>query len=103
MNKIMFLFSYLLWVSTFGQTVPNASALSLKDIMKGNEFIGHQPENIRWSFDGKTIYFDWNPNNEPGNITYGYLPFVKGSKPFKVDPMTVMEYDRFQAAFPVQY
>jgi len=103
MNKIMFLFSYLLWVSTFGQTVPNASALSLKDIMKGNEFIGHQPENIRWSFDGKTIYFDWNPNNEPGNITYGYLPFVKGSKPFKVDPMTLMEYDRFQAAFPDQY
>jgi dipeptidyl aminopeptidase/acylaminoacyl peptidase len=71
--------------------------------MKGNEFIGHQPENIRWSADGKTIYFDWNPNNDPGNSTYGYLPNVKGAKPFKVDPVTVFEFDPTQAAFPIQY
>ena len=48
----------------------NAQNLRLEDIMKGNEFIGHQPDNHRWSIDGQTVLFDWNPNNEIGNSTY---------------------------------
>jgi dipeptidyl aminopeptidase/acylaminoacyl peptidase len=44
--------------------------LRLEDIMKGDEFIGHQPENHRWSIDGQTVLFDWNPNNEIDNSTY---------------------------------
>ncbi len=40
--------------------------------MTGNEFIGHQPENIRWSLDGESILFDWNRYNQPGNSTYAY-------------------------------
>lgn len=44
--------------------------LQLEEIMKGNEFVGNQPSNIRWSVDGKTIYFDWNPKNEIGDKTY---------------------------------
>jgi dipeptidyl aminopeptidase/acylaminoacyl peptidase len=44
--------------------------LQLEEIMKGNEFIGHQPSNQRWSVDGKTIYFEWNPNNDLGDTTY---------------------------------
>ncbi|CAM4183187.1 S9 family peptidase [Flavobacterium weaverense] len=47
-----------------------SQALKLKEIMKGNAFIGEQPENQRWSLDGQKIYFDWNPNNELGNRTY---------------------------------
>ena len=38
--------------------------------MKGNTFIGAQPENERWSLDGQKVYFDWNPNNELGTSTY---------------------------------
>ncbi|WP_291105083.1 MULTISPECIES: S9 family peptidase [unclassified Flavobacterium] len=44
--------------------------LKLEDIMKGDAFIGAQPENARWSLDGKKIYFEWNPNNELGSSTY---------------------------------
>lgn len=44
--------------------------LQLEGIMKGNEFIGQQPSNQRWSVDGKTIYFDWNPKNEISDKTY---------------------------------
>lgn len=44
--------------------------LQLEEIMKGNEFIGQQPSNPRWSVDGKAIYFDWNPKNEIGDQTY---------------------------------
>ena len=47
-----------------------SQALKLEEIMKGNAFIGEQPENQRWSLDGQKIYFDWNPNNELGNRTY---------------------------------
>ena len=61
-------FSYfvLLFLSFFG----HSQNLRLEDIMKGNEFIGHQPENHRWSIDGQTVLFDWNPSNEIGNSTY---------------------------------
>ncbi|MEJ6600551.1 MAG: prolyl oligopeptidase family serine peptidase [Crocinitomicaceae bacterium] len=50
----------------------NKSSLKLPEIMKGNEFIGHQPNNIRWAYDGKTILFEWNPENEPGDKTFAY-------------------------------
>ena len=54
-----------------------AQNLQLEQIMKGDEFIGHQPENHRWSIDGSTIYFDWNPNNEVGNSTYYWNTSLK--------------------------
>lgn len=60
----LLLFSFFL----FSQT------LQLEEIMKGNEFIGQQPSNQRWSVDGKTIYFDWNPKNELGDQTYYWQP-----------------------------
>ena len=47
-----------------------SQALKMEEIMKGNAFIGVQPENERWSLDGQKVYFDWNPNNELGSSTY---------------------------------
>ncbi|MFT5252739.1 MAG: dipeptidyl aminopeptidase/acylaminoacyl peptidase [Flavobacteriales bacterium] len=44
--------------------------LQLEEIMKGDNFIGNQPSNQRWSIDGQKIYFDWNPKNEIGSSTY---------------------------------
>ncbi|MBL4861506.1 MAG: DPP IV N-terminal domain-containing protein, partial [Crocinitomicaceae bacterium] len=61
----------------FGQNIENASDLKLADIMKGNAFIGYQPEDIRWSLDGKKIIFEWNPNNEVGSSTYAYNTSTK--------------------------
>ena len=51
-------------------SILSSQNLQLEEIMKGNEFIGQQPSNPRWSVDGKTIYFDWNPKNEIGDKTY---------------------------------
>lgn len=45
--------------------------------MKGDEFIGPQPENPRWSLDGQKIYFEWNPKNEPGSSTYYWKKGMK--------------------------
>jgi dipeptidyl aminopeptidase/acylaminoacyl peptidase len=87
----------------FAQSTPNVSSLKLEEIMKGNEFIGYQPENIRWSADGKKIYFDWNPTNEPGNSVYELTLTDKTRKPKKVEPVTVFEYDPEQAGYGIQY
>lgn len=62
--------SVLIFVFILGSSYLQAQALKLEAIMKGNDFIGNLPENERWSLDGKTIYFDWNPTKEWGNSTY---------------------------------
>src|SRR6476661_8939615 len=33
---------------------------SIKNIMRGPELYGRAPTNIRWSADGRWIYFQWN-------------------------------------------
>jgi dipeptidyl aminopeptidase/acylaminoacyl peptidase len=58
----------------------HAQSLKLEDIMKGDEFVGHQPENPRFSFDGAKLYFDWNPNNELEASTYAWS---KSNQPIK--------------------
>ncbi|NOQ70805.1 MAG: prolyl oligopeptidase family serine peptidase [Crocinitomix sp.] len=40
------------------------SALKLSEIMKGNEFIGHQPTDFSWGPNSEYIYFRWNRENE---------------------------------------
>ena len=62
--KIIFSFFLLFSVAAQSQT------LKMEEIMKGNSFIGVQPENERWSLDGQKVYFDWNPTNELGTSTY---------------------------------
>ena len=60
-----------------------AQNLQLEQIMKGDGFIGNQPENHRWSIDGSTVYFDWNPNNEIGNSTYYWNSSMNRTSNFK--------------------
>src|ERR1044072_7718874 len=63
------------FLTTFTLSITTLSAqqtFKLEEIMKGDDFIGHSPENYEWSYDGSGIYFDWNPDNEPGNSPYYY-------------------------------
>jgi dipeptidyl aminopeptidase/acylaminoacyl peptidase len=103
--RILILAVLILFISDFAsaQSIPNNSALSLKEIMKGNEFIGHQPEFIRWSLDGKSIYFEWNPTNELGNSTYEYLINNKINQPETANRATITEYDRIQHNYTKNY
>lgn len=68
LSLLILIFSF----QSYSQHVENLSTLKLEEIMAGNEFIGHQPENIRWSLDGESILFDWNKYNQPGSSTYSY-------------------------------
>ena len=66
------------------QSYPNHSSLNLREIMKGPDFVGHLPEDARWSITSEHILFDWNPEGLPGNETYAY--HLKSKKSEKVTP-----------------
>ncbi len=72
MKKNLLILICILFSSFF-----HAQTLKMEEIMKGNDFIGNLPENERWSLDGATIYFDWNPNKEWGNSTYFWKKGMK--------------------------
>lgn len=58
------------------------SALTIREIMKGQEFTGYWPERARWSEDSKTVYFDWNPEMNAGDSLYKYE--ISAAGPVKV-------------------
>ncbi len=103
MRYISYLFSYFILTNPFAQSIPNKSVLSIQEIMKGNEYIGNQPENIRWSADGQHIFFDWNPTNEPGNSIYQVNLSTMNQAAQKADLTHVNEYDPKQHRFLSAY
>ena len=46
------------------------SELTIEKIMRDPRWMGTSPDNIRWSEDGKRIYFDWNPENAESDSLY---------------------------------
>ncbi len=73
----------LLAFNSLAQEIKNNSSLELREIMKGDDFIGHQPSNIRWNQDGSKILFNWNPENNPGDLEYYYN--LQSKQTVKVD------------------
>lgn len=61
----------------FSSLAISSQTLKLEDIMKGDSFIGFQPENPRWSLDGQKVYFEWNPKKEWGSSTYYWKKGMK--------------------------
>ena len=53
------------WILIFAFLIPDPASgqdsLTLDQIMKGQDYTGYWPDNIRWSDDGQEIYFTWNP------------------------------------------
>jgi hypothetical protein len=56
-NNLAILFFVLASPSSAQQSKP--FDFSIKNIMRGPELYGRQPENIHWSADSKWIYFTW--------------------------------------------
>lgn len=46
--------------------------LDLKEIMKGQDFIGYWPENPQWNIEGTAFYFMWNKDKEKKAMPYEY-------------------------------
>lgn len=78
------LMRYILFLLFFLSTL-NAQTLSIEEIMKGDEFIGHQPSRMQWSEDGSTVYFDWNPNAERQPSRYYWKKDMKAPSKLNED------------------
>ena len=50
-------------VASLGAQQTKPFDFSIKNIMRGPELYGRQPDNVHWSADSKWIYFSWL---EPG-------------------------------------
>lgn len=80
MKKINFLLMLcLLWASQ----ILAQSPLTVDYIMRDN-WIGHFPSSQFWSEDGKTVYFNWNPDKNRGDSLYKVA--YNANNPSKVSP-----------------
>ncbi|MCP4551763.1 MAG: S9 family peptidase [Bacteroidetes bacterium] len=52
--------------------VGNKSQLSIKEIMQGDDFVGHLPSRLQWSDNSKILYFNWNTENAISDSLYTY-------------------------------
>jgi dipeptidyl aminopeptidase/acylaminoacyl peptidase len=64
MKKIFALLT-LLSAPLFAQKADSTFDFSIKNIMRGPELYGRRPENVRWSVDGKWIFFTWVEAGKP--------------------------------------
>jgi dipeptidyl aminopeptidase/acylaminoacyl peptidase len=48
----------------------NKPALSVAMIMRDPKWLGSFPQNPYWSEDGRTLYFEWNPEGHPADSLY---------------------------------
>jgi dipeptidyl aminopeptidase/acylaminoacyl peptidase len=80
MRKILLItLCTLLQCTVFAQS----AELTVKKIMQDPKtWIGTSPSAAYWSEDGKTLYFNWNPENNPGDSLYK-IPSTGGT-PIKV-------------------
>ncbi|HRO45465.1 prolyl oligopeptidase family serine peptidase [Agriterribacter sp.] len=68
MKKISISFLALLMGSfVFAQSL---APLTVEKIMRDPKWIGASPSNPLWSADGKTLYFNWNPDMAPADSLY---------------------------------
>ena len=62
--------SFLLICLCFQLIAAQESPLSVEKIMKDPKWMGTFPSNVKWAEDGKTIYFDYNLENDPSDSLY---------------------------------
>jgi hypothetical protein len=62
---------------------------NIRNIMRGPELYGREPQRVRWSADGKWIYFSWlGPDND----------WREPAKPFRVRPQAGARPERVSDA-----
>jgi hypothetical protein len=49
---------------------PKLNKLTVEKIMRDPKWIGTSPSDPFWSADGKTLFFNWNPENAPSDSLY---------------------------------
>ncbi|WPP48506.1 S9 family peptidase [Catalinimonas niigatensis] len=62
MKRLLTLLLSVAFTMSYAQE--RTSALSIPQIMQGEDFVGHLPEDIHWGTDSRTVYFSWNPEQD---------------------------------------
>ena len=90
----------LLWLAFPSTLLAQAGQFdfSIKNIMRGPELYGRQPQNVRWSADSKWIYFSWlEPGTDWRETPKQFrVRAVPGAKPQRV---SIREADTTAARF----
>jgi len=68
LRKLAFLLLLFISFQSFSQQ--KSDKLTVEKIMRDPKWIGTSPSGPSWSNDGSTLYFFWNPNNEPADSLY---------------------------------
>jgi len=85
----------------YAQSVENKSALSIDQVMQGEQFVGYVPQNINWSADGQFIYFQWNPEGE--RLRSWYKVAKDGGTPQKVSDEEIRDMPAFEGDYSADY
>jgi len=88
MNRIIILL--LVSVSVNAQQL---APLTVEKIMRDPKWIGVAPSNFFWSEDSKLVYFQWNPENLPGDSLYAVT--LTNLTPSKVSPVVRRQLPSF--------
>ncbi|WP_341837595.1 prolyl oligopeptidase family serine peptidase [Chitinophaga pollutisoli] len=91
--KRLTLLALLCWpLAAFSQ---QAQPLTVEKIMRDPKWIGTSPDNISWGIDGKTIYFNWNPDKAPADSLYSIQ--LSQRKPVKTVPASRTQIQALQS------
>src|SRR5882672_8265240 len=88
MKNLFFLL--LMGVSAAAQQL---APLTVEKIMRDPKWMGVAPSNFYWSEDSKQIYFQWNPENFPGDSLYSIS--LTNLRPAKVSPAVRRQLSSF--------
>jgi dipeptidyl aminopeptidase/acylaminoacyl peptidase len=71
MKKLFLLLLIAICSNAFAQKL---DTLTIEKIMRDPKWIGVAPSDIKWSDNGKKVYFKWNPDNKFRNELYSITP-----------------------------
>ncbi len=75
-------FQIVVFSNLFAQNKAVLGELTVEKIMRDPKWIGIAPNNVFWSENSQTVYFEWNPEKE--NSTSLYSVAATGGKPVKI-------------------
>jgi dipeptidyl aminopeptidase/acylaminoacyl peptidase len=70
MKQFFLTILFLIYFSQGFAQSENASSLQIREIMQGEHFVGYLPEDIRWSEDGRYVFYSSNPDFDTLRSTY---------------------------------